>query len=350
MSFEEEYRLVLSKSGTSIIKTGAMQYTDGNNQVGNVSPSPSPYLEPTLPGGQRLSQQSHESETGELIDNDDLAYSQFHADAIKQAGFGKYQLLVTVITGLGLASYSIQIYSIFHIVPSAEVEYCLNGQQKNWLMLITLLGMSFGGIVWGGLAGQTGRRKTLLSCLALSGVFSVIAAFMPTYGPFMMARFCAAFGVGGVIPAAAAYIAELTAPNFRARMLGLLGTLCAFGGLMAAWLATQTVPMVGHLVIDEDQEHFSVWHKYLLYCSIPTFVSLFGLLFFSESPRYLLENNREVEALSIYQAIYQSNRSKGNYSMTELELPGTRYRQPTSHSVLLGMMMSIELVSLLILS
>lgn len=39
-----------------------------------------------------------------------------------------------------------------------------------------------------------------MSCLAVSSVFSVIAAFMPFYGPFMMARFCAAVGIGGALP------------------------------------------------------------------------------------------------------------------------------------------------------
>lgn len=60
--------------------------------------------------------------------------------------------------------------------------------------------MGFGALFWGSLAGRAGRRKTLLTCLVVSGVFSVIAAFMPTYGPFMMARFCAAAGVGGALP------------------------------------------------------------------------------------------------------------------------------------------------------
>ena len=65
---------------------------------------------------------------------------------------------------------------------------------------ITLLGISVGAILWGGLAGKAGRRKALMSCLAVSSVFSVIAAFMPFYGPFMMARFCAAVGIGGALP------------------------------------------------------------------------------------------------------------------------------------------------------
>jgi VNT family MFS transporter (synaptic vesicle glycoprotein 2) len=78
--------------------------------------------------------QSHESESGELIDyNDDTILSQFHADAIKQAGFGKFQLIAAFITGLGLCGHAIQVYAVFYIIPSAEVEYCILDMEKNWL-------------------------------------------------------------------------------------------------------------------------------------------------------------------------------------------------------------------------
>lgn len=111
-------------------------------------------------------------------------------------------------------------------MPSAEIEFCIMDNEKNWLSNITFLGLGVGALIWGGLAGRTGRRKALLSCLGVSTVFSgkqffhffgrikliifylkkmntVIAAFMPTYGPFMMARFCAAAGIGGALPSAA---------------------------------------------------------------------------------------------------------------------------------------------------
>jgi len=32
---------------------------------------------------------------------------------------------------------------------------------------------------------------------------------MPTYGPFMMARFCAAAGIGGVLPAASRLVVKI---------------------------------------------------------------------------------------------------------------------------------------------
>ena len=59
---------------------------------------------------------------------------------------------------------------------------------------ITFLGMMVGGVVWGNLSDRMGRRRTVLSALGVNAVFSVIAAFMPTYGTFMTARFCSAVG------------------------------------------------------------------------------------------------------------------------------------------------------------
>lgn len=98
------------------------------------------------------------------------------------------------------------------------------------------------------------------------------------------------------------------------------------------------------MIILENKEHFSAWHQYLLVSTIPTLMSLFGLFWLSESPRWLLENGREVEALGVYQNIYKTNHSRGGYTLTELELPGSRFRHITPPSVLADMAISISLV------
>lgn len=339
---------------------GTMQYTHGpSGGPQNTAPTSSQIHTSTR------GSQSHESESGELIDyNDEIVMSQFHADAIKQAGCGKFQLIAALVVGMGLAGHAIQVYAVFYILPSAELEYCILDNEKSWLGSITLLGLGFGAFFWGGLASRAGRRKALLSCLAVSAVFSgkiflnylnfilnyntlflfiVIAAFMPTYGPFMMARFCSAAGFGGVLPAASSYICELTPSNSRGRILGLLGAFGVMGGLIAGGLAILTVPETGQMVILENKEHFSAWHRYLLLCTLPTIFSILGLFWLPESPRFLLENGREVEALQIYQKIYRNNRTRGGYSLTELELPGVRRRTTAPPSVLAEMAQSINL-------
>lgn len=50
-----------------------------------------------------------------------------------------------------------------------------------------------------------------------------------------------------------------------------------------------------------------------------------------------------MEALQIYQKIYRNNRTRGGYSLTELELPGARRRSQAPHSVLAGMSQSFHL-------
>lgn len=167
---------------------------------------------------------------------------------------------------------------------------------------------------------------------------------MPTYGPFMMARFCAASGIGGAFPAASSYLVELTPSQGRARVLGLLGSFGAAGGLIAGFLAILTVPETGQMVILENKEHFSAWHRYLLLSTLPSIAAILGLFWLPESPRYLLENGREVEALAIYQKIYRNNRTRGGYSLTELELPGARQRTQAPASVLAGMAQTMNLV------
>lgn len=88
---------------------------------------------PSQSSTQRGSTQSQESD-GDLIEyNDEFVLSQFHADAIKQAGCGKFQIIASIVTGLGLAGHAIQVFSVFYIVPSAEVEYCILETEKNWL-------------------------------------------------------------------------------------------------------------------------------------------------------------------------------------------------------------------------
>lgn len=229
--------------------------------------------------------------------------------------------------GLGLAGHVIQIYSIFYILPSAEVEYCILDDEKNWVSNISLIGIGCGSLFFSALASKNGRKRTLLSCLAISSVFSgvlsnwnvliqngttchflrfqflfsVIAAFMPAYGPFMMVRFCAAIGIGGIAPSAAAYLCEITPLSSRARAIAFLCTLGISGGIFAGACAIALIPMSGQQIVTENKHHFSAWHRYLLLVSIIPICSTILLCWLPESPRFLLANGNEVEALATYQ-------------------------------------------------
>ncbi|XP_014224341.1 synaptic vesicle glycoprotein 2B-like isoform X1 [Trichogramma pretiosum] len=297
------------------------------------------------------------AEQHDLIDNasDAALLAQFHEDAIKQAGVGYFQLIALLYVGLCLAADTVEFFVVPYILPSAEVELCIEDNEKGWLGNITLVGLAIGGICWGGLGDRLGRRRSLISAMAVHSLFSGVATFMPTYGTFMTTRFCSAVGVGGSLPLAFIYLAECCPRASRGKWIGMLIGAGALGGVYAALLAWAVVPTTGEMVVLENTEHFSAWHRFLLFCCLPAFCATVGLIFLPESPRYLVEAGRDVDAMMVYQKIYKKNNAQKNaagaqYQLSELELPNKRPRglpppSPANHntSVLADIMCSIEM-------
>ena len=54
-------------------------------------------------------------------------------------------------------------------------------------------------------------------------------------------------------------------------------------------------------MVIEERAHFSSWRVFLLVCNLPSILALLGLTFMPESPRFLLEAGREIEAMRVYQ-------------------------------------------------
>ncbi|KAH8023299.1 hypothetical protein HPB51_011742 [Rhipicephalus microplus] len=263
----------------------------------------------------------------DYVDTDVPLLSQFHEDAIAQAGEGLFQWLVFLVCGLALAADSIEIMVIAYVLPSAERELCMDDARKGWLGGVSFIGMMIGGLLWGNLADKMGRRRTLLSALLTNALFSVITTFMPTYGLFTVTRLCSGIGVGGSIPIVFTYYAEFLLKKHRGRNLCWLLLFWAIGGVFTSVMAWGLIPRTGATLLGLGRLHFSSWRVFLLVCSFPAVVSVLGLAFLPESPRFLLEMGRDVEAMCVYQQIFKMNHSNKpgvEYQLSELELPGRR--------------------------
>lgn len=306
----------------------------------------------------RLGQEDNQDETKEtdFVDIDVSVLSQFHQDALTQAGYGMFQWIVFVITGLSLAADSIEVFVIAYIIPSAERELCMEEYHKGWLGGITFIGMMIGGLTWGNLADKLGRRRTLLSALSTNAVFSVITAFMPTYELFMLTRLCSGIGIGGSLPIVFTYYSEFLQKKHRGRHLSWLLIFWAIGGVFVAVMAWGIIPRSGLTLMNSRRLHFGSWRVFLLVCAIPSVVSLIGLVFLPESPRYLLEVGRDVEAMYVYQKIFKMNninKPVAEYQcasfpirLSDMELPNRRQSSsvigPSSRGLLNELCMAIE--------
>ncbi|XP_031329329.1 synaptic vesicle glycoprotein 2B-like isoform X2 [Photinus pyralis] len=258
----------------------------------------------------------------------------FHEDAISQAAVGRAQLLLTLVLGLGLAAECSELSILSFILPSTELQLCIDEHRKGWLISITLLALAAGSLAWGILGDRLGRRRALVSALSVAALFSAVAAVMPTYGTFMTARFCSGLGVAGAVPLTFSYLSETCPRATRTRYTGLLHSFWPLGALFTSTIAHLTLPSDGAEVVLDNREHWSSWHKCLILNILPTIACIVGLVWASESPRYLLEASREVEALAVYQRLHRLNKARTQYGLTELELPGrSAYRdRPVSPS------------------
>ncbi|XP_049882651.1 synaptic vesicle glycoprotein 2A-like [Pectinophora gossypiella] len=312
--------------GTMTYTEDRLAGTEGAGEPGSASASGPPDNPP-------------DNESGELLDGGDAsALEQFHEQALRQAGCGLSQVRVVVACGLAVAGASLELSAIPFILPSAEIELCILPHEKNWLVLISLVGGALGGAFWGSLGGRLGARRALLSALAVNAVFAAVAAFMPTYGTFMMARFSSALGSGGVVPSSYTYVGAMSPRGSRGRALAALPAAAGAGCLAAAALARAALPLTGASTLTQNNDHFSAWHRYLLLCTLPILASLVSLIWTQESPRFLLEVGREVDAMTVYQNIHSGNQirfcGKANvaaansraptYHLGELSLPGKR--------------------------
>ncbi|KAJ3648424.1 hypothetical protein Zmor_020229 [Zophobas morio] len=252
----------------------------------------------------------------------------FHEDALSQAAVGKAQLLLALVLGLGLAADCSELTILGYILPAAELQLCIDEHKKGWLVSITLLALAGGSLAWGILGDHLGRRRALISALSVAALFSAVATVMPTYGTFMTARFCSGLGVAGAFPLTFSYLSETCSRATRTRYTGVLHSFWPLGGIFTSLIAHLTMPTQGAEIVEDNREHWSSWHRFLILSILPTIGCIIGLIWASESPRYLLEASREVEALAVYQRLHRLNKARTQYGLTELELPGrSAYRE-----------------------
>lgn len=85
------------------------------------------------------------------------------------------------------------------------------------------------------------------------------------------------------------------------RVIAFLCTLGISGGIFVGAIALSMLPLSGQQIVTENKQHFSAWHRYLLLISIVPIISTILMCWLPESPRFLLANRNEVEALATYQ-------------------------------------------------
>ncbi|XP_003740313.1 organic cation transporter protein [Galendromus occidentalis] len=168
--------------------------------------------------------------------------------------------------------------------------------QKRWIssamQTLVFAGCFVGAIVFGLLSDWQGRRKSLLVSTILFAVFAIGSSVVPELWAFNLLRFVQAAAVAGIQVTSAALFMELLLP--RDRYLMNVGFTIAFAA------CTIAVPFVSQAL--------NSWRLFQLVCGLCALCILPPLLIVEESPRWLVNQKRTLEAREVLNSIFTTNR------------------------------------------
>lgn len=172
-----------------------------------------------------------------------------------------------------------------------------------------LIGAAIGAMACGKLNDTLGRKKTLTWLAVIFFVGTAAAVFAPNLAVMLPARFVLGFAVGGASVTVPVYLAELAPTERRGALSGRNELAIVIGQMLAFIINAILANLFGH--------HDGVWRYMLAVCAIPAVFLFFGMLRMPESPRWLIAQGREDDALEVLTQVRKQDRARAE--MAEVE-------------------------------
>jgi len=219
-----------------------------------------------------------------------------------------YVIAICITAGLGGFLFGFDTAVISGAINFLREQFHLSPGMEGWVMSSALLGCVVGASVAGYLSDKYGRKKILL----MSAILFIISSFacMIAGGSVILiiARILGGIGVGFAAMVAPMFIAELSPPNLRGRLVSVyqlaitLGILCSYlsNTFLLKYASDHSINNDGIYNFYLVQE---LWRGMLGSNGIPAILFFVCLLFIPESPRWLVKESNFKEAFKILERI-----------------------------------------------
>lgn len=150
-----------------------------------------------------------------------------------------------VVLGGGFLAYmfdAMEILLLSMALPAIREGLGLTAGEGGLLATATLLGIGLSSVTAGYVADNFGRRAALVGSLVVFGVCTAALAAAPGFVTFLLLRFVAGFGLGGVWSVVSAYVVETWPSESRGKAAAFVLSSFPIGGAVAAILAGLLLP------------------------------------------------------------------------------------------------------------
>jgi SP family arabinose:H+ symporter-like MFS transporter len=210
----------------------------------------------------------------------------------------KSVMLIVLVTAVGGFTFGYDNAAISGSIGFLEAKFNLPPSLVGWVISSIIVGCIIGVVCSGKLSDKIGRKKTLL----VTGMLFVIGALgqglASNVTMLIIARLLVGMGIGMETTIAPLYIAEISPAQIRGRLVSFNQLFNTIGNLV--------VFMVSAAIAYANTPAWNVesgW-RYILGSGIVPGGLFFILLFIvPESPRWLVKNKKEKEAMKVLEKI-----------------------------------------------
>jgi MFS transporter, SP family, arabinose:H+ symporter len=222
-----------------------------------------------------------------------------------------YVIWLSVVASLGGFLFGYDTAVISGTVDQVSRQFSLDDITKGWYVGCALAGSIAGVMVAGSLSDGFGRKIVLIISavlFSLSGIGCMIAA---NEVQLVIARILGGVGIGVASVISPLYIAEISVPSFRGRLVSMY-QLAITVGFLGAYLANFGLLQYSETLLKNGAVSglygkvfaTEVWRGMLGMEAVPALFFFIALFFIPESPRWLVVKGEEKKASSILNRIY----------------------------------------------
>lgn len=191
-------------------------------------------------------------------------------------------------------------------------EMGLNLLQIGFVISSLVFAAALGALVGGRVSDTIGRRKTIiyLAVMFFLGAVLVVFAPQPELGEFyapgfaflITGRIMLGLAVGGASTVVPAYLAEMAPYEIRGTITGRNELAIVVGQLLAFVFNALIAVTLGGVIP-------GIWRVMFAMCALPAIALFIGMLRMPESPRWLVAQGRDSEALEVLRSIRTSDQA-----------------------------------------
>ena len=222
----------------------------------------------------------------------------------------RYTVFLAIAAALGGFLFGYDTAVISGTISQVVSQFGLDTMSQGWYVGCALVGSIIRVSAGGMLSDNFGRKKTLLIAAVLFSISAIGCALASSFNLLVWSRIIGGMGIGVASIVSPLYISEISAAQYRGRLVSLY-QLAITVGFLGAYLVNYFLfrySTEGAEALNNPSLrlifHDEVWRSMLGMGALPSIIFFLIIFFIPESPRWLILKNKREESISILERIY----------------------------------------------